>query len=451
MPHEVIMPALGMAQQTGKIVAWLKARGDAVSEGEPIMEVETDKATMEVEAQAGGFLVDIRAAEGDDVPVGDVIAVIGASADETAEAAPAGAEPPATDGAPAPAPSPARRPEGHAVIMPALGMAQDSGKIVGWLKQPGDEVAEGEALLEVETDKATMEVEAQTDGWLAVTYAADGDDVPVGEVIATLTAQKPEAPQALSRAEASGGTAPDAAATGAKTGAAAGAALADTDPDPARQDAPSPAAPAAAGRILASPKARRLAAERGIDLAQLVAAGVGQPVHVADLDRAADLAAPRPAPLAAAAPSPSAAGPRLEAEVDAGAFDAFADWAGAPRARILAGFAAGALRAATGAATVTMILEAAGAPAQVLTDPDRVTASDPRPVDPAFVLRDLSATRVTSRRGAGEAIPALTLTRRAGSLIVSLDTPADAIGEETAIALIDALVQRLDDPLRHLL
>jgi len=76
MPREVIMPALGMAQTTGLIVAWLKKPGEAVKKGDALMEVETDKAVMEVEAQADGFLTDVRVAAGDAAPVGDVVALI---------------------------------------------------------------------------------------------------------------------------------------------------------------------------------------------------------------------------------------------------------------------------------------------------------------------------------------------------------------------------------------
>ena len=76
MAHEIIMPALGMAQETGRLVAWLKNEGDAVSKGEPLMEVETDKSTMEVEAPKDGFLVNIAALAHTDVPVGEVVAYI---------------------------------------------------------------------------------------------------------------------------------------------------------------------------------------------------------------------------------------------------------------------------------------------------------------------------------------------------------------------------------------
>ncbi len=76
MPVEVIMPMLGMAQETGKVVRWLKAEGEAVAKAEPLMEVETDKVTVEIEAPAAGTLAGVTAAEGEDVPVGRVIAYV---------------------------------------------------------------------------------------------------------------------------------------------------------------------------------------------------------------------------------------------------------------------------------------------------------------------------------------------------------------------------------------
>ena len=157
------MPALGMAQDTGRIVAWAKAAGDKVAAGDVLFEVETDKATMEVEAAGDGYLADVRAAAGDDVPVGKPIALI---ADSPGAAPPDEAHdtPEELVASPAPAPAPGPLPEGREVIMPALGMAQDSGRIVAWAKAPGDAVAAGDVLFEVETDKATMEVEAGHDG-----------------------------------------------------------------------------------------------------------------------------------------------------------------------------------------------------------------------------------------------------------------------------------------------
>jgi pyruvate dehydrogenase E2 component (dihydrolipoamide acetyltransferase) len=93
MPTDVVMPALELAQETGKVVRWLKSAGDAVSKGEPLLEIETDKVTVEIEAPASGTLGDVSAREGEVVPVGQVIArIVGPG--EAAEAlpmAPAGA------------------------------------------------------------------------------------------------------------------------------------------------------------------------------------------------------------------------------------------------------------------------------------------------------------------------------------------------------------------------
>jgi pyruvate dehydrogenase E2 component (dihydrolipoamide acetyltransferase) len=83
MATDVIMPALGMAQDTGKLLRWLKADGDTIVKGEPLMEVETDKVTVEVEAPADGRLTAIRAAEGDDVQVGSTVALILAVGEQT--------------------------------------------------------------------------------------------------------------------------------------------------------------------------------------------------------------------------------------------------------------------------------------------------------------------------------------------------------------------------------
>ena len=183
--------------------------------------------------------------------------------------------------------------------MPALGMAQETGLIVSWLKAPGDAVAKGEALLEVETDKATMEVEAAADGFLSDVRAGAGDDVPVGQVIALIA-------ETADAVVEGGGSADKAAAE--EIPAAEAAAPAPLPPEV--PVAPTHVAPVVAGRVLASPKARRLAAEQGLDLAALAGAGHPQPFHVRDLDaaRAPDVAilaacggAARPPPLAAAA------------------------------------------------------------------------------------------------------------------------------------------------------
>ena len=76
MPTNVIMPALELAQETGKVLRWMKAPGDTVRKGEPIVEIETDKVTVEIESPASGILSRVTAQEGDVVPVGQTIALI---------------------------------------------------------------------------------------------------------------------------------------------------------------------------------------------------------------------------------------------------------------------------------------------------------------------------------------------------------------------------------------
>jgi pyruvate dehydrogenase E2 component (dihydrolipoamide acetyltransferase) len=165
------------------------------------------------------------------------------------------------------------------VIMPALGMAQDTGKLLRWLKTEGDQVLKGEALMEVETDKVTVEVEAPADGTLASVRASEGEDVPVGQPIAVILApgEPPETAPAREPAAA------DADRVEPPLRVAVAADGHESQPEPSR-----------ARRRLASPKARRVAAERGIDLGALSGSGPGGAVIAADVERMAAPAAPAP-------------------------------------------------------------------------------------------------------------------------------------------------------------
>lgn len=160
------------------------------------------------------------------------------------------------------------------VIMPALGMAQETGKVLRWLKSEGQAVAKGEPLLEIETDKVTVEVESPAAGVLSGVRAAEGDDVPVGETIAFVLADGESLPAAVPPA-APPSSAPVAAAS----------------------DGGGPAAAPAGGRrrALASPKARRIAADHGVDLSGIAGSGPGGAVVAADVVSAVS-AEPRDAP-----------------------------------------------------------------------------------------------------------------------------------------------------------
>jgi pyruvate dehydrogenase E2 component (dihydrolipoamide acetyltransferase) len=154
--------------------------------------------------------------------------------------------------------------------MPALGPNQDTGRLVEWFKREGDAVTQGEPLMEIETDKATVEIEAPATGVLARVTAQPGDEVPVGQPIAIILATGEEPPAEQSTATTPAATARSIEAVGEEppaehTAAAAGAFEARVAP--------------------ASPLARRLAQERGIDVASVVGTGPGGAVKAGNLPR----------------------------------------------------------------------------------------------------------------------------------------------------------------------
>jgi pyruvate dehydrogenase E2 component (dihydrolipoamide acetyltransferase)/2-oxoglutarate dehydrogenase E2 component (dihydrolipoamide succinyltransferase) len=438
MRHDVTMPQLGMAQDAGKIVSWLKSPGDPVSKGDALLEVETDKAVMEVEAQAAGFLTGVAAAAGEDVPVGQVIARISDNADD------AGPDPDGagTRAAPATDASGDALPDGHPVTMPQLGMAQDTGVLVHWLKVPGDEVAADDVLFEVETDKSTMEVEAGRKGWLAATLAEAGEEVPVGDPVAIISETEPDAPVARSIKQAAGTPAY----------AAPAPAQADKPEEVAVKPAQpaKPAATASSGRILASPKARRLALEQGLDLSRLAEAGHPQPYHAADLETLRAMPAAAPATGAAPAETPR----RLTATCAEDGFAGFAAWAAETQGltdadAILAGLAGTSLGAG---GPVTVAVERFGTSRGYAVQPGRglsdVASSDDAP---QLILRDLRSAPVATVAMGPEAAPVLTITTEGAGLNVTLECSATQMDAASAIALLTAFAGRMEQPLRHLL
>src|SRR5213593_674424 len=150
------------------------------------------------------------------------------------------------------------------VIMPALGMAQETGKLLRWIKNDGDNVTRGEPLMEIETDKVTVEIEAPADGILAGISAAEGEDVPVGRAVAYVLAHGEDLPQTVATIAA------------APTGTAAPAAVAPTNGSSTAVETP-------ARRVLASPKARRLAREHGVSIEDLRGSGPHGAVQAADV------------------------------------------------------------------------------------------------------------------------------------------------------------------------
>ena len=209
------------------------------------------------------------------------------------------------------------------VVMPRLSDSMEEGTILKWLKAEGDEVARGDELVEIETDKATMTYEADTAGTLAI-VAQEGDTLPIGEVIARIGAGG-EAPasdgapaEATQQAEASGNGGPSEAPPAAAPAATAEPPAAAPEPEPA-QAAAAPSGEGDSvngGRAKASPVARRIAREQGIDLSGLQGTGPGGRIVKADVEAAASGTAPQAATPAQAAPAPAEA-PAAPAEAPA--------------------------------------------------------------------------------------------------------------------------------------
>jgi len=159
------------------------------------------------------------------------------------------------------------------VVMPALEMAQETGKLVSWLKEEGDPVRKGEILLEVETDKAVVEVEAAVDGILAGVTAKPGDVVQVGRTIAWLV-QEGETPPTTALPDVATGRRTDTRSAGASAPAGSEAAAIVGSP---------------AGGARISPKARRLAQEKGVDISRLTGSGPGGEILADDILAAANV------------------------------------------------------------------------------------------------------------------------------------------------------------------
>jgi pyruvate dehydrogenase E2 component (dihydrolipoamide acetyltransferase) len=218
------------------------------------------------------------------------------------------------------------------VVMPRLSDSMEEGTILKWLKAEGDEVARGDELVEIETDKATMTYEADTAGTLSI-VAQEGETLPIGQVIARIGAGGEAEGSGGAGAEASDGAAEAGDVAAASAGAGAGAtasaeasgngagnegavpatAAATAEPPAATTSpaaaSPAPAAPAAdgnGGRAKASPVARRIARERGIDLSTLQGTGPGGRIVKADVEAAPTGGAGAPAAAAAAPAAPAA-------------------------------------------------------------------------------------------------------------------------------------------------
>jgi pyruvate dehydrogenase E2 component (dihydrolipoamide acetyltransferase) len=291
MAEVILMPRLSDTMTEGVIAAWHKNVGDTVKKGDLLAEIETDKATMELESYQDGVLLHIGTPRGGKLQVNDLLAIFGKQGEDIsaliAQNSGGAAPAPATSAAPAAATTPApAAPAANAidvsameevVLMPRLSDTMTEGVIAGWHKKVGDTVKKGEVLADIETDKATMELESYKDGILLYQGAKAGEKILVNELLCIIGKEGLDVNGIVAAVKGGANAAPAASTT------------ASTAPAAAPAQASAPAAPASTavvneGRIFASPLAKKIAQEKGIDLKYVKGTGENGRITRADLE-----------------------------------------------------------------------------------------------------------------------------------------------------------------------
>ncbi|TWW02194.1 pyruvate dehydrogenase complex dihydrolipoamide acetyltransferase [Chitinophaga pinensis] len=311
MAEVIRMPLLSDTMTEGVIAEWHKKVGDTVKADDVIAEVETDKATMEVMGYVEGTLLYIGVEKGKAAKVNEIIAIVGKPGEDyksllgggnnNGQAAPE-AKPAAQEAsAPAPAASTADSAavaealkNATVIRMPLLSDTMTEGKIVAWNKKVGDTVKSDDVLAEVETDKATMEVIGYADGELLYVGVKEGDAAKVNGIIA-IVGKKGTNVDVILAAEGAGGAKPAAQAAPAATPAASAAPAATPEVSENKD-----------GRVKASPLAKKLAEEKGIDINKVTGSGDGGRIVKKDVDSFVPSAAPAAAAKPGAAPAAKA-------------------------------------------------------------------------------------------------------------------------------------------------
>jgi 2-oxoglutarate dehydrogenase E2 component (dihydrolipoamide succinyltransferase) len=342
MATDILVPALGESVSEATVAQWLKQPGDAVAVDEPVVELETDKVTLEVNASAAGVLSEVIAAAGENVEVGALLGRIGegggaaakapAKAEQPKEAAPRKEDAPAAkEAAPAakaePKPAPAgSNGEAMDITVPALGESVTEATVAKWLKQPGEAAAADEPLVELETDKVTLEVNAPAAGALKSITAEEGATVEVGAVLGVFAAGAGASAKSVKAEPAPVSAGPEPVAP-KPAPASAGVGSKQLDPAAAsrtggkitKSDLMAFLESAAVGDL--GPAVRKLVEENDLDPAVIPASGKDGRLTKEDVlnfleGKSKPLAAPAKAPAQAKAPSapaaPAQAGAREE-------------------------------------------------------------------------------------------------------------------------------------------
>lgn len=279
MAKIITMPRLSDTMTEGTVAAWLKKVGDTVKEGDILAEIETDKATMEFEAFDAGTLLYIGVQEGETAAVDSVLAIIGKEGEDyqalldgkggnddaekkeepkKEDKTKSKEEKPAEEKKSAPA----ELPKGVKVVtMPRLSDTMTEGTVATWLKKVGDKVAEGDILAEIETDKATMEFESFQSGTLLYIGIEEGQSAPVDSVLAIIGPEGTDVTGIAKNYSKDSGT----------SSSKEESKPAETNEEPKAEEQTSSSDDE--GRVFASPLARKIAKEKGINLNQVKGSG----------------------------------------------------------------------------------------------------------------------------------------------------------------------------------
>lgn len=318
MAEVILMPRLSDTMTEGVIAEWHKKVGDPVKKGDLLAEVETDKATMELESYKDGTLLHIGTDKGGKLQVNDLLAIIGNKGEDITgllkeqkggsqkseiggqksdekgpkkEAVKPDSKTQTSDAKPQTSTLDISKME-EVVLMPRLSDTMTEGVIAGWNKNVGDTVKKGDVLAEIETDKATMELESYKNGKLLYQGAKKGEKILVNDLLAIIGEEgKVDVDKIVAAAKG----------VGSRESAAAQKA------EPAKQMATasqevSTEQHSSNGRIKASPLAKKLAAEKGIDISKLSGSGDGGRIVKADIDSYKPVAAPAAEEKKGAAP-----------------------------------------------------------------------------------------------------------------------------------------------------
>ncbi|HTS43647.1 MAG TPA: pyruvate dehydrogenase complex dihydrolipoamide acetyltransferase [Puia sp.] len=289
MAEVILMPRLSDTMTEGVIAAWHKKIGDPIKKGDLLAEVETDKATMDLESYKDGTLLYTGTDKGGKIQVNDLLAIIGSPGEDISSLVKSGK--PATAAAPTPtaqAQQSAHTPAAseaqtssldlstmpEVILMPRLSDTMTEGVIADWHKKTGDMVKKGDILADIETDKATMELESYKEGKLLYTGAQKGEKIAVNDLLAIIGDEKKvDVQKIVAASKTKGGPAP-AAPTKEQPKEQAAATAPVATSDSLNGD----------GRIKASPLAKKIAAEKGIDISKVHGSGDGGRIIKKDID-----------------------------------------------------------------------------------------------------------------------------------------------------------------------